>query len=120
MMNNKVKKYNDEMIVEQKAIFKTSPKDDIDWALIMYLFEHSIPTHQYGCLFEETNVITVGKISKYFDLDYDDVYERLRRMLWWVHLETVYGYYKPFSVCSITIIGVKTIMKTLEVFEIDK
>jgi len=30
MVNDKVKKYNDEMITEQKAIFETSPKDDID------------------------------------------------------------------------------------------
>jgi hypothetical protein len=118
-MNNRVEEYNDKIIIEQKAIFETSPKDNIDWALIWYLFEHSTP-HHYGCLFEETNVITVGKVSKYFDLDYDDVYERLRRMLWWVNLETVYGYHKPFSVCSITIIGVKTIMKTLEVFERDE
>ena len=86
-MNNKVKDYNDKIIAEQKEIFETSPKDDIDWALILYLFKHSTP--QYGSLFKEKNVITVGKLSKYFDLNYDDVYKRLRRMLLWVNLETV-------------------------------
>lgn len=117
-MNNKVKEYNDKIFAEQRTIFENSPKDDIDWALILYLFEHSTPQH--GSLFEEKNVITVGKVSKYFDLNYDDVHKRLRRMLLWVNLETVYGYYKPFRVCSITAIGVKTIMKTLEVFEVGK
>lgn len=57
---------------------------------------------------------------KLLQRSYDDVYERLRRMLWWVNLEAVYGYYKPFNVCSIKISGIRTIVKSLEVFEIDK
>lgn len=43
-----------------------APKDDIDWALIMYLYRHSTYSAFYK---EQRNVITVGKVAKYFDLE---------------------------------------------------
>src|SRR3990167_5312570 len=78
-MNTKVGQFSDLMPDEIKMIFKDSPRDHIDWALVMYLFRHSKFPYGYGLIFDEKNVITIGKISKWFDLDYDDVYRRLKR-----------------------------------------
>lgn len=113
-MNTKVGQFSDLMPDEIKMIFKDSPRDHIDWALVMYLFRHSKFPYGYGLIFDEKNVITIGKISKWFDLDYDDVYRRLNRMKLWVSVGTVYGYYRPFNVCYITKIGIDTIMGTME------
>jgi len=117
----KVIEYSKKIPFELKMVFKDAPQDDIDWALVMYLFRHSNCDYiDNGLLFEEKNVITVGKIAAYFNLEYNDVYKRLRRMIWWVSVGTVYGYRKPFSVCNITIMGVNTIIKIIETFTINK
>lgn len=115
MNHNKINEYNNFIPNEIKNVIETAPINDIDWALLMYLFRHSKPV--YGVLFEEKNVITIGKISKWFDLDYDDVYNRLNRMLYWVIVNDVCGYHKPFNVCYITQIGVDTMMNLIKVFE---
>ena len=115
---SKVTEYSNEIPMELKKIFRTAPRDNVDWALIMYLFRHTNP--QYGCLFEEKNIVTVGKVAKYFNWEYDDVYKRLKRMLWWVNVNTVYGYYKPFNICTITSMGIKAVMKGIEIFEIER
>ncbi len=116
---NKIEKYSSEIPTELKMILEDAPRDDIDWALIIYLFRHST-VHYRNIIFEEKNIITVGKVAAWFDLNYDDVYKRLRRMIWWVSVSTVYGYRKPFSICSITQIAVDSIMKMIEIFEIKK
>ena len=113
-INTKVEQFGNLIPGEIKMIFEDSPKDHIDWALVMYLFKHSKFPYGYGLIFDEKNVITIGKISKWFDLDYDDVYRRLDRMKLWVSVGTIYGYYKPFNVCYITKIGIDTIMRTME------
>lgn len=113
-MNTKVEQFSNLMPGEIKMIFKDSPRDHIDWALVMYLFKHSKFPYGYGIIFEEKNIITIGKISKWFDLDYEDVYQRLDRMKLWVSVGTIHGYYKPFDVCYITKIGIDMIIKTME------
>ena len=119
-MSERIKEYSDEIPNELKMILEGAPKDDVDWVLVMYLFRYSRYPYGYGILFEEKNVITVGKISKWFNLEPDEVYKRLNRMKFWISVGTVYGYYKPFNVCNITQIGIDSIMKMIEIFEIKK
>ena len=114
---SKIKEYTNTFPDELKCVFIDSPQDDIDWALVMYLFRHS-SVRKSSFLFEEKNVITVGKITKFFNLEYNDVYRRLQRMIWWIDISTVYGYYKPINVCSITQVGADIIMSMTETLSI--
>ncbi len=109
-----ISEYNNEIPSEIKFLFHTAPKDDIDWALVMYLFKHS-NEHYSNFIFDEKNIITVGKVASWFSLNYDDVYNRLHRMLWWVSIGTVYGYHKPVRVCNITRMGIDSIFKIMEI-----
>lgn len=118
MVSDRIKEYSNEIPNELKMILEDAPKDDIDWALVIYLFRYSKFPFGYGLLFEEKNVITVGKICDWFNLEYNDVYKRLNRMKLWVSVGTVYGYYKPFDVCNITQIGIDSIMNMIRIFEI--
>lgn len=113
----RVEKYSKMIPDELNEIIETAPKDDIDWALIIYLFEYSNPDfwlvlscHNADCC------CTVGKVSNYFNISYNEVYERLERMSWWVSLQRVYGYYKVFNSCSITDIGIDTLIALTDVF----
>lgn len=117
--NDRIKEYNKKWILDQqKCIFEDAPKDDIDWALVLYLFRHSKP--EYGPIYKEKNVITIGKISTYFDLAYDDVEKRLRRMIWWVNVWCVHCYINSINTCNISEFGRLAIIKTLEIFEWEK
>lgn len=60
-MNTKLDQFNKLIPNEIKMIFEDAPKDYIDWALVMYLFKHSKFQNKYGVIFDERNVITVGK-----------------------------------------------------------
>lgn len=119
-IKDKIKESSNIIPIELKMILKNAPQDDIDWALVMYLFRNAKYPYEYSCLFEEKNVITVRKVAKWFDLSYEETYKRLRRMTFWVSVWSVYGYYKPFDVCNITKIGIDTIMKMIELFEINE
>ena len=120
-MSNRLNKYSNFIPSEIKNLIIDAPKDDIDWALIIYLYGNSTEHYGYSAFYKEPrNVITVGKVAKYFDLDYNDVYKRLNRMVWWVSLGTVYGYYKPVSVCDMTIMGIKAIDKLMQSMTIDE
>lgn len=110
-MNTKLDQFNKLIPNEIKMIFEDAPKDYIDWALVMYLFKHSKFQNKYGVIFDERNVITVGKISKWFNFDSMDILQKLNRMTLWVSV--IYGYYKPFNVCYITRIGVDMILNTM-------
>lgn len=120
MTKDKIKESSNIIPDELKLIFKDAPRDDVDWALVMYLFRNAKYPYGYSCLFEEKNVITIRKVANWFDLEYDDVYKRLRRMTLWISVWSVYGYYKSFDVCNITKIGIDTIMKVIELFKIEE
>ena len=111
---NKVEEYSEKIPLELRSIFKTTPQDDIDWALVTYLLKYSDP--HCDIIFEEKNIVTIKKVAKWFNLEYKDVYKRLNKMLWWVSIGTVYGYPKPFTVCNITQIGSDLIMKMLDLY----
>lgn len=63
-----IKEYSDIIPDDLKSIIKwlNEPKDDLDWALIGYIFQNT-----------GKGVITLGKISTYFRLDQKKCFERL-------------------------------------------
>jgi len=112
-MNTKLDQMHKLIPTEIKMIFEDAPKDYIDWALIMYLFINSKCKNNNSIIFEEKNIITVGKISKWFGFSSMNILQKLNRMKLWVSVETVYGYHKPFYTCCITEIGIDMILKTM-------
>jgi len=72
MKNNElIKKYSSIIPNDLKLIIKmlNEPKDDLDWALIGYIFQNS-----------GKGIITSGKISSYFGLDQKRCFDRLNRL----------------------------------------
>lgn len=62
------------MPMELRMLVNDAPKDDFDWGLVMYLFENT----------KSGNVITLGKMSSFFDIDRSVLFRRLNNMsgLW--------------------------------------
>lgn len=83
-----IDKYSSMMPVELRLFMNESPKDDVDWGLIMYLFENT----------KSGNIITLGKISIFFDIDKELLFDRLNRMssLWVEQYMNSGGYGKTY------------------------
>lgn len=108
MTNHNIEKYAKLFPNELRYVIDDMPKDDIDWALIIYLLAHS----------SKNNIITLGKISSYFQLDKDEVEKRLRRMIWLVNIYSNYGYAKHFTTYQISEFAADVLMKMMETLEI--
>ncbi len=83
-----IDKYSGMMPTELRLFMSESPKDDIDWGLIMYLFENT----------KTGNIITLGKMSSFFDIDRTLLFDRLNRMsgLWIRQYLNSEGYGKTY------------------------
>lgn len=106
-MNN-IEKYSSLFPYELKSVIEYMPKDEIDWALIMYLFRHT----------NKGNVITLGKISSYFQLDKEDVLNRIYRMTWLINQCINLGYPKTFITCELSNFGADILVKLVETLEV--
>lgn len=68
-----LKKYPGEL----SSFCKALPRDDIDWALIVYLLRHHHRSIVWSMGINPSNAISVNKIALFFDLESSDVDERL-------------------------------------------
>lgn len=102
--------YSKMVPIELKVLVNEAPSTDLDWAIIMYLFRHS----------ESGNIITLGKISKFFELDYNIVFERLNKLssLWVRQYLNTEGYGKTYYTYEITDFACDFMIKLVELLEI--
>lgn len=105
----RIDKYSRQFPYELKCLLENMPRDDIDWALILYLFEHT----------SKGNIISLGKISSYFGLEKDNTFERLNRMYWLINQYITYEYgYKGVYIYQIGKFGVDVLLNIIDVLEI--
>lgn len=93
---------------ELKGLLEYMPKDDIDWALALYLFRHT----------GKGNVITLGKISSYFGLRKHDAHERLNSMYWLITQYVTYGYGEGIYIYEMSKFGADALLKLMELLEV--
>jgi hypothetical protein len=109
MKLDKLHKYSSMMPAELIMLVNGAPKTDMDWGLIMYLFENT----------KSGNVITLGKMSNFFNVDRDILFERLDRIngLWIRHYLNVSEYGKTYGTYEITEIAADFMVKLIELLE---
>lgn len=109
MTPDRVNKYNNMMPTELIMLVNDVPNDDLEWALVMYLFENT----------KSGNIITLGKIGAFFDIDRDIVFDRLNNMsgLWIRQYLNSGGYGKIYYTYEITEIAADFIVKLIELLE---
>lgn len=110
MTLEKLRKYGSMMPAELMMLVNSAPKTDLDWGLIMYLFENT----------KSGNVITLGKMSNFFCVDIGILSERLNKMsgLWvrqYLH-RSEYG--KTYGTYELTEIAADFMVKLVELLEI--
>jgi hypothetical protein len=100
------------MPAELMMLVNSAPKTDIDWGLVMYLFENT----------KVGNVVTLGKMSSFFSIDRDVLSERLNRMsgLWVRHYLNVSEYGKTYGTYELTEIAADFMVKLVELLEMRK
>lgn len=110
MSLDRVSKYSNMMPGELKMLVGDAPKDDLDWGLVMYLFENT----------KSGNIITLGKMSSFFDIDIDVLLGRLDRMkgLWVRQYLNGGEYGRTYYTYEITDIAADFIIKLVELLEI--
>jgi hypothetical protein len=110
MVIDKLRKYADMMPVELRMLVDDAPKDDLDWGLIMYLFENK----------KSGNVITLGKMSSFFDIDSGVLFEILNKMsvLWVIQYLNGGWYGRTYYTYEITDIAADFMIKLVELLEI--
>ena len=110
MTLDKLHKYSNMMPAELMMLINSAPKTDMDWGLIMYLFENT----------KRGSVVTLGKMSDFFDIDRDVLFKRLDRMngLWVRHYLNVSEYGKTYGTYEITEIAADFMVKLVELLEI--
>jgi len=103
-----IEKYSKMMPIELRMFIEDSPKDDLDWGLVIYLFENT----------KSGNIITLGKISNFFDIDRELLFDRLNRMSWWIrqYLNSE-GYGKMYYTYEISEMAADFIVKLIELYE---
>ena len=108
----KLRKYSGMMPAELMMLVNSAPKTDIDWGLVMYLFENT----------KVGNVVTLGKMSSFFSIDSDVLSERLNRMsgLWVRHYLNVSEYGKTYGTYELTEIAADFMVKLVELLEMRK
>ena len=103
-----IDKYSNMMPIELRMFLEDSPKDDLDWGLVTYLFENT----------KSGNIITLGKISNFFDIDRKLLFDRLNRMSWWIRQylnSEEYG--KMYYTYEISEMAADFIVKLIELYE---
>ena len=110
MKFDKLDEYTKMMPIELKMLLDKAPDDDLGWALFMYLFRYS----------GRGNVITLGKISKFFDLDEKTTFEKLNEMstLWVRQYLNTDGHGKIYYTYEVTDISADLMIKLVELLEI--
>ena len=91
---NKLAQHQNELLSFCKAL----PRDDIDWALIVYLLRHHHRSIIWSMGVNPSNAISVSKIALFFGLELKDVDVRLSRMYFLVHKFVIQGYQNPVTV----------------------
>lgn len=101
--------YSKMLPLELKILLNEAPNDDLSWALFMYLFRHS----------GNGNIITLGKMSTFFGLDKDVVFEKLNKMsaLWVRQYLNSEGNGKIYYTYEITDISADLMVKLIELLE---
>ncbi len=109
MMFDRFYKYSNMMPKELKMLVNDAPGDDLDWGLIMYIFENS----------RSGNTITLGKISNFFDIEKDVLLEKLNNMsgLWIIQYLNMSEYGKTYYSYRITEIAADFMIKLVELLE---
>lgn len=102
--------YSKMVPIELKILVKEAPDNDLDWAIVMYLFRHS----------RKGNIITLGKIRKFFELEDKIIFERLNKLsaLWVRQYLNTEGYGKTYYTYDITDIACDLMIKLIELLEI--
>lgn len=110
MVLDKLRKYGNMMPAELMMLVNSAPKTDMDWGMVMYLFENT----------KSGNVITLGKMSDFFNIDRSVLFERLNRMsgLWVRQYLNRSEYGKTYGTYEITEIAADFIVKLIELLEI--
>jgi len=109
MLSDRFRKYSGMMPVELRMLVDDAPKDDFDWGLIMYLFENT----------KSGNIITLGKMSNFFDIDNSILFERLNKMsgLWIRQYLNDGGYGRTYYTYEITEIAADFLVKLIELLD---
>lgn len=105
-----IEKYSKLYPEELKYIANNIPKhnNDKNWALLIYLILHK----------QKGNIITMGKLSRFFAIPEDEVAYRLNQMHWLVESYIMsYGYDKIVQCYEINFFGEKILMKLLELID---
>lgn len=112
MSLDKLRKYGSMMPAELMMLVNSAPRTELDWGLVMYLFENT----------KGGNVVTLGKMSKFFDIDSSIISGRLNNMsgLWVKHYLNVSEYGKIYGTYEITEIAADFMVKLVELLEIRK
>ncbi len=102
-------KYSNMMPTELRMLVNDAPKHDLEWGLVMYLFENK----------KSGNIITLGKMSNFFGVDSDILFEKLNDMsgLWVVQYLNISVYHKTYFTYEITEIASDFIIKLVELLE---
>ncbi len=110
MTFDKLRKYGAMMPAELMMLVSSAPKADIDWGLVMYLFENT----------KSGNVVTLGKMSNFFGVDVGVLSERLHKMSgsWVRHYLNRSEYGRTYSTYEITEIAADFMVKLVELLEI--
>lgn len=102
--------YSKMVPIELKLLLDKAPNGDLEWSLVSYLFRHS----------RKGNIITLGKISKFFELEDKIIFERLNKLstLWVRQYLNTEGYGKTYYTYEITDIACDLMIKLVELLEI--
>ncbi len=119
MITDRIKEYSNEMPKELRILLAGAPKDDLDWAIIMYLFRYSGQTKDIR-IPSLSNIITLGKISNFFGVDKDIIFERLNNMsiLWVIQYSNSEGYGKTYYTYEITDFAADFLIKLVELLRV--
>jgi hypothetical protein len=95
---------------ELRILVNDAPRSELDWGLVMYLFENT----------KSGNVITLGKMSNFFGMDAGVLSRRLNNMsgLWVKHCLNSSEYRKLYHTYEITEIAADFMVKLVELLEI--
>lgn len=119
MITDRIKEYSKEMPKELRLLVEGAPKDDLDWAIVMYLFRYSGQTKEIRTP-PLSNVITLGKISNFFQVDNDIIFEKLNNMsiLWVMQYLNSEGYGKTYYTYQITDFAADFLIKLVELLKV--
>lgn len=108
----RINKYSKMMPTELKMLINDAPNDDIGWSIVMYLCRYS----------GKGNIITLGKISNFFGIDKNIMFEKLNKMssLWVTQYLNSEGHGKTYYTYEISEIAVDLMIKLVELLEIPK